>query len=308
MLTKPIQATSLTGCVPGDGCKKFPTLAAAAAACAMAGHTCGGVIRVGPKQFEIRVGLSLVKSTHHETSFLKRCISIGGVHRGWLPNFLDQMKMSSGKKEQSWQKDQSNAIFQLDGILGAVNGILEMLVQSHIVLNQGLLRVGQRLRSAKRKSCDSQSATVRVVELLPALPPLAMWREGSVSGVRARGGLSISMEWRQWDLEWAVLRVSTATARLRLRMPVPKGAVSEAKPILFSRPATNTTQSGGWTPFPSVWVKTDVSPGSDAWMIEVTCLHADVQYLLMPATSIGRCGGDGGVDKDLHSREPRLEI
>lgn len=43
-------------------------------------------------------------------------------------------------------------------------------------------------------------------------------------------------------------------------------------------------------------------------MIEVTCLDAGVQYLLMPASSAGRCGGDGGVDMGSHSREPRLEI
>lgn len=55
---------------------------------------------------------------------------------------------------------------QMDGTFGMTGGISEMLVQSH----------------AGR------------IELLPALP--AAWKNGSVKGIRARGNITIDMEWR----------------------------------------------------------------------------------------------------------------
>ena len=64
--------------------------------------------------------------------------------------------------------------FQIDGNFGGCAGVIEMLLQSEYTLTDG-------------------HPTIQL-ELLPALP--ANWKDGSVSGIRARGGLSIEMTWR----------------------------------------------------------------------------------------------------------------
>jgi alpha-L-fucosidase 2 len=85
-------------------------------------------------------------------------------------------------------------LFQIDGNLGAANGMLEALVQS-------------------RWMSDAAE-----IELLPALPQ--QWAEGSFEGLRVRGGAAINMHWKNGKVENLDLH---ATTRESLRIIPPAG-------------------------------------------------------------------------------------
>ena len=68
--------------------------------------------------------------------------------------------------------------FQIDGNFGGCAGVIEMLMQSEYQI----------------PDWSSSRLPITSIELLPALPD--NWKDGEVSGLRARGGITVGMMWQ----------------------------------------------------------------------------------------------------------------
>ncbi|NLR57421.1 glycoside hydrolase family 95 protein [Chitinophaga polysaccharea] len=91
--------------------------------------------------------------------------------------------------------------FQIDGNFGAVSGITEMLLQS------------------QETYTTNDSTYAYVIDILPALP--AAWPNGSVKGLRARGGFEVNINWSNGRLtSFSIRSANGEPCKIRTTVPV----------------------------------------------------------------------------------------
>ncbi len=111
--------------------------------------------------------------------------------------------------------------FQIDGNFGGTAGVCEMLLQSHLrSVDANANNIEEAAFVAYQKDTENAKHFLPVVpdeklidapyilHLLPALP--SAWTNGKITGLRARGGKEVDIEWENGKLKQATIRATSS--------------------------------------------------------------------------------------------------
>lgn len=129
-----------------------------------------------------------------------------GWSRAWLINFSARLRDGDAARDHYLALLRRSTLpnlfdthppFQIDGNFGASAGLAEMLLQSHV-------------RVSGSGPADQQF----ILDLLPSWPKA--WPDGSIRGLRARGGLIVDFSWKEGRVTHTSIR-STSPREVTVR-------------------------------------------------------------------------------------------